>query len=91
MEEKIKEIRIRKIENKDKEFLAYFKSDFLQSTFCIVFKDTIFGAVALNRFCEMIKEFFSVKKLNLCLSDEKFNFKSKALLEILIKRKEAAK
>ena len=41
MEEKIKEITIRKIDNNDREFLAYFKSDFLQATFCVVFSDSM--------------------------------------------------
>ena len=91
MEEKIKEITIRKIDNNDREFLAYFKSDFLQATFCVVFSDTVFGAVALNKFSEMIKTYFNEKKLDLFISDEKIKFKSQALLEELIKCKNYVK
>jgi len=43
-----KEITIKQIENRDREFIAYYKSDFLKSTFCVSFRDDIFGAVSLS-------------------------------------------
>jgi hypothetical protein len=44
----MKEIIIKKIENKQNDFVAYFKNEFLKSTFFVCFTDSIIGAVALN-------------------------------------------
>lgn len=81
MKNGMKEIIIRQIENKENEFFAYFKNDFLQSTYAIFFNDTIFGSVALNRFYEMIKTSFEIKKLNLTISCDKIKFQNKAILD----------
>jgi len=80
-----KEIIIRKIENTKDEYFAYFKNDFLQSTYSIFFNDSIFGAVALNRFYEMIKSNFELRNLTLSISDEIICFKNRALLEEITK------
>jgi hypothetical protein len=80
-----KEIIIRKIENTKDEYFAYFKNDFLQSTYSIFFNDSIFGAVALNRFYEMIRNHFELKNLTLSISNEFICFKNKALLEEITK------
>jgi hypothetical protein len=76
-----KEIVIRQIENRDNEYFAYFKCDFLQSTFSIFFNDNIFGAVSLNRFYEMIRSSFEIRDLTLKISEEIICFKNKAILE----------
>jgi hypothetical protein len=81
MKNEIKEIIIKEVENKENEFFAYFRNDFLQSTYCIFFNDTIFGAVALNHFYEMVKNHFEIKNLNLSISYEKIKFKNKAILD----------
>ena len=81
-----KEITIKQIENKDREFLAYYKSDFLKSTFCVSFKDDIFGAVALTRFTEMIKTHFNEQNITLFISDKNIKFKSQALLNELTQK-----
>jgi hypothetical protein len=80
-----KDIIIKKIENKDNDFIAFFKSDFLKATFCICFKDTIFGAVALNDFFQMIKHKYNSDKLNLVISEDKIKIKNSALLDQILK------
>jgi len=81
-----KEITIKQIENTDREFIAYYKSDFLKSTFCVSFRDDIFGAVSLSRFTEMIKTHFNEQKINLFISDKNIKFKSQALLNELTQK-----
>ena len=81
MKDEIKEIIVRQIENKENEYFAYYKSDFMQATYSIFFNDTILGAVALNRFYEMIKSSFDIKNLNLTISYEKIKFQNKAILD----------
>lgn len=83
-----KQIIIKPIESGDREYLAYFKDEFLKATFCVAFKDSILGAVSLNRFIEMIKTFFEIKKIPVTISEVKFEVKSKALLDVLTSREE---
>ena len=81
-----KEITIKQIENKNHEYLAYYKSDFLKSTFCVSFRDDIFGAVSLSRFTEMIKTHFNEQNITLFISDKNIKFKSQALLDELTQK-----
>lgn len=83
-----KKIIIKSIENRKKEYIAYYKSGFLQATFCIAFKDNIVGAVALNRFIEMIKNYFKMEEIPLSISKDMFKFKSRALLDELCSKEE---
>ncbi|MBN2545217.1 MAG: hypothetical protein JXB50_05420, partial [Spirochaetes bacterium] len=80
-----KQIIIKSIETGEKEYVAYFTDEFMQASYCVIFKDSILGAVSLNRFIDMIKTFFDIKKLAVFISEEKFEIKSKALLDVLIK------
>ena len=86
-----KQIIIKPIESGEKEYLAYFKDEFMKATFCVAFKDSILGAVSLNRFIEMIKAFFEIKKIPISISEKEFQVKSKALLDVLTNREEVAK
>jgi len=76
-------ITIQAIEHKKNDYIAYFKSDFLQATFSVCFKDNIVGAVALNNFADMIKKKFSGDDIDFYILDEKLSFRSKALLDTL--------
>jgi hypothetical protein len=86
MKEEIKEIIIQRIENKD-EYFASYKSEFFQSTFTLFFNDNLFGAVALNRFFEMIRTGFNLKNLVLTISFDTIRFKNKMILEELVRIK----
>ena len=83
-----KQIIIKPLESTDKEYLAYFKDEFMQATFCVAFKDSILGAVAFNRFVEMIKNVFELKRIPVSVSEKEFQVKSKALLDVLTSKAE---
>ena len=82
------EIIIRKIDNEKSEYFAYYKNEILQTTYSVFFNDSILGAIALNRFYEMVRNNFELKKLTLSVSGEMIRFKNKALLEEITKVKE---
>ena len=79
--QQVKEIIIRPIANRDRAYMAYFKCDFLKATFCVAFQDTIFGALGLNRFCEMVKTSFNTSQIKISVSNENLRIKSQALLD----------
>ena len=89
----MKEIIIKKIENRQNDFVAYFKNDFLKSTFFISFTDSIIGAVALNDFFQMLKNKYDKESFNFVISDEAIKFKNEHLLNQIIDKldKEAVK
>lgn len=81
MKKEKKEIIIKKIEQRDHEFVAYYKSNFLRSTYACCFTDNIIGAVALDKFHEMIRLCFNEDKINLKIAEDEIKFKSQALLD----------
>ena len=83
MEQKTRQIIVRPIEQKEKEYIAYFKDEIMQASFCVAFKDSILGAVALNRFIDMIEGAFSLKRIPVFVADDKFKLTSKAMLDLL--------
>ena len=82
----MKEIIIKKIENKANYFVAYFKNEFLKSTFFILFTDTICGAIALNEFFQMLKSKYEKEKFNFVISDDEIKFQNEHLLNQIIER-----
>ena len=57
MKEKKKiRISIHPVEDHPGDYLAYFRSEFLDATYTVFFKDTITGALALHSFAEMLQE-----------------------------------
>ena len=82
------EIIIRKIDNEKDEYFAYYKNEILQVTYSVFFNDSILGAIALNRFYEMIRSNFELKNLTLAISNDMIRFKNKALLEEITKKEE---
>ena len=57
------------------------------ATFSVYIHDNIFGALALNKFAEMIKEQYSNeyrnKRVEFIISDEPVSFKNKAILDVI--------
>jgi len=82
----MKEIIIKKIENKQNDFVAYFKNEFLKSTFFVCFTDSIIGAVALNEFFQMLKSKYDKESFNFVISDEAIKFKNEHLLNQITER-----
>ncbi len=84
----MKEIIIRKIENKENYFIAYFKNEVLKSTFFVCFTDSILGAVALNDFFQMLQFKYSNESFNFVISEGSIKFKNEHLLNQIIEREE---
>ncbi len=84
----MKEIIIRKIENKENYFIAYFKNEVLKSTLFVCFTDSILGAVALNDFFQMLQFKYSNESFNFVISDGNIRFKNEHLLNQIIEKEE---
>ena len=52
------QITVRPVADRDGKYVAYYESEFLQAQFCVYLKDSIFGALALQAFAEMIRKAF---------------------------------
>jgi hypothetical protein len=87
MEEK-KNIRIsiHPVEDHPGYYLAYFRSEFLDATYTVFFKDTITGAMALHSFAEMIRRRYQEKEVDFLLSEQELPFRNEALLDVVIRR-----
>ena len=80
-------ITIKKIENSKRDFVAYIKNDFLRATYSVCFEDTVFGAVALTKFYEMIKSKFNDNNLTIKIDDAGIHFKHDDLLQLMTTRR----
>ncbi len=76
-------INIKQVEGREGEYIAYYKSDFLDATYSVYFRDNIMGLVAFHNFSEMIKKKYGKAEVDFVISDEKMQFKSKTLLEVM--------
>ena len=76
----MKEIIIKKIENRKNHFIAYFKNPVLKVTFSVCFTDSIVGAIALNEFFQMLKFKYSEESFEFVISGERVKIKNECLL-----------
>ena len=76
-------IIIKQIESKQGEYIAYYRSELLNATYSVYFRDNIFGAIALHDFSEMIKSKYKKEDIEFIISEEKMQFNSKALQEAM--------
>jgi len=76
-------IIIKQIESKQGEYIAYYRSELLNATYSVYFRDNIFGAIALHDFSEMIKGKYKEEDIEFIISEEKVLFNSKALQEAM--------
>lgn len=77
------QITIKQIEDKEGEYVAYFKSEFLNATYLVYFRDNIFGSIALHEFSEMVKSKYRESNIDFIISNDRIQFRSKALLEAM--------
>ncbi|MCG8570298.1 MAG: hypothetical protein MJB14_09175 [Spirochaetes bacterium] len=75
-------IFISQIEGHNKQYLAYFKSEFLDSTFSVYFCDSILGSVALTQFYQMIKSKYN--NVELVITKKDIAIKNPALLDKIL-------
>ena len=81
-------ITVQPVEGEEGEYLAYFSSGFLQATFSVLIRDNIFGAMALNRFADMIRkeygDHFKTDRVEIEIADGLTRIRNKTLAETLI-------
>jgi len=76
-------VTIKQVENRQGEYIAYYRSEVLNATYLVYFRDNIFGSVALHEFSEMLRSKYRGSEVEFKISPEKLRFKSKALEEAL--------
>ena len=74
---------IKEVESRRGEYIAYYRSELLNATYSVYFRDNIFGAIALHDFSKMIKSKYKEEDIEFIISEEKMQFKSKALQEAM--------
>ena len=75
-------IRISAVDEKPDRFVASLHSEFLGSTYAVVFSQTITGAVALHRFTRMISDAYG-RQAELQIADDAFPVRNMAVEDLL--------
>ena len=81
------DINVREIAQKKGQFIAYYQSGFYDATYSLIFRDNIYGSVALSTFADIVRKKYDPADVNFIISTEKLEFKNQALLELLTSRK----
>ena len=76
-------VTIHPIKNRKGNYIAFFKSEFLDSTYSLFFKDTITGAIALHNFSKMIRINYEVERIDFELSNIFVPFNNEAIIDVL--------
>ena len=80
-------VTIRPVPDKCDTYVAMFDSPVLSSTFCVVFPDSITGALALHEFADMLQMRFG-RSVELHLDTDLFPVRSKAMDDVLAAMRE---
>ena len=80
-------VAIRPVPDNSDSYVAMFASPVLSSTFCVVFPDSITGALALHEFADMLSQRFG-RSVELHLDTDQFLPRSKALEDVLATMRE---
>ena len=81
-------VTIQALSGRDGEYLAYFRSEPLDATYSVFFRDSLMGAIALHEFSEMLRlrKSYGVDGVRLELCDQAVVFRSPAVLDVLTAR-----
>ena len=79
---------IRRIPDDSQNYIATFDSPVLSSTFCLVFPDSVTGALALHDFADMLHQHFG-RSVELHLDTDLFPVRSKAMDDVLAAMRES--
>ena len=80
-------VTIRPVPDDSKNYVAIFESPVLSSTFCVVFPDSVTGALALHEFADMLHMRFG-RSVELHLDTDLFPVRSKAIDDVLAAMRE---
>ena len=87
-------ITIRPAAGREGEYLAHYASEVLKADFCVYVKDSIFGALALQAFSEMIRKAFGKHyrsgEIDFELSQNPASLRSRALMDLVLDRRHVA-
>ena len=76
-------LTIQAVSGREGEYLAYFRSEPLEATYSVYFRDSLMGAIALHEFAEMLRASYGVDGVRLELCDQAVVFRSPAVLDVL--------
>lgn len=76
-------ITIRKLDKSEHEYFAYTKSICGKATYFLYFQDSIWGAITLHNFIEMLKSFFQQKNVDVRIDEKSIPIKDKYILELI--------
>lgn len=76
-------VTIRKLNDKEHDYLAYAKSLCGHGTYFLYFTDDIWGAVLLHTFIEMLRSFFKPERVEVAVAEKDLTLKNNALLQLL--------
>ena len=74
---------IRKLQNTEKGYFAYTKSLCGKATYLVYFEDSVWGAVTLYNFVEMLRTYFQQNKVDVKIHNQDILIKNEMLLEVL--------
>ena len=74
---------IRKLQNTEKGYFAYAKSLCGKATYLVYFEDSVWGAVTLYNFVEMLRTYFQQNKVDVKIHNQDILIKNEILLEVL--------
>ena len=80
-------VTIRRVPDDHERYIATFDSPVLSSTFCLVFPDSVTGAIALHDFADMLHQHFG-RLVELHLDADLFPARSKAMDDVLAAMRE---
>jgi hypothetical protein len=76
-------VTIRKLDKSEHEYFAYTKSICGKATYFLYFEDSIWGAITLHNFIEMLKSFFQQKNVDVRIDEKSIPIKNKYILELI--------
>ena len=76
-------VTIHPVKNRKGNYIAFFKSEFSDSTYSLFFKDTMTGAITLHNFSKMIRSNYEVEEIDFKLSDIFVPFNNEAIIDVL--------
>ena len=74
---------IRELQNTEKGYFTYAKSLCGKATYLLYFEDSVWGAVTLYNFVEMLRTYFQQNKVDVKIYNQDILIKNEMLLKVL--------
>ncbi len=74
---------IKKLDKTEHEYFAYAKSFCGKATYIVYFEDSIWGAVTLHNFIEMLRTYFQENKVDVNINDKNLKIKNELILDLI--------